>query len=135
MKLKVWKWYHNWGDDTNTRLFPSEVAAKQAIHHYVQEQWDVEDMDYGPPTGDVDTDILKYFGYHEDEEWYSLDAQTVEFPDLPGAADEVILSSEECAAIVHALDNTAYGNIAEALGVETDAAIKIVDSAYRKLKD
>jgi hypothetical protein len=101
MKLQVWKWYHNWGDDSNILLFASSQAAWKAIHQYVQENWEEGATEEEEFSGDAQTDVQKYFELHDEEEWFSLDSQTVDFPNLqaPLAEDEVILNPEECQAI------------------------------------
>jgi len=138
MKLRVWKWYHNWGDDTSTNLYSSEAAAIQAIHHYVQQQWEEGVMDDEEFSGIDQQDIQKYFEWHEDQEWYSLDNQMVEFPEIPAVQDEdVILSSEECEAILClGADPNASEQLRYDLGLDhKDQAEAILDSIHQKLKD
>ena len=135
MKLRVWKWYHNWGDDSSTHLYASEAAAWQAIHSYVQDQWNEEPMDDEKYTGNREADVQKYFEWHDDCEWYSLDFQEVEFPNAALAEDEVILSANECAVVVAALEAVNTREVAGLADITPDKAARYLDAAYQKLKD
>jgi len=140
MKLKVWKWYHNWGDDSGTMLYPSEAAAIQAIHSYVHDQWNDglmdEDIEF---SGDASVDIEMYFDWHSDDEWYSLESQIVEFPDIPEVPDQdVVLDSDECAAIIALIDycapETLNGVLSETGKTKKEANL-LLNGVYQKLKD
>ncbi len=138
MKIKVWKWQHNWTEDSGTYLYASEAAAKLAIHQYVHEQWNEGLMDDEEFTGNTDADIQKYFERHDEQEWYSLTSETVEFLNVPNVPDaEIVLSSNECAVIVAALSYSGYGEISREMEVpmELEDIRECVDSAYDKLKD
>ena len=137
MKLKVWKWRHDWDDDSSTSLYGSEAAAKLAVHQYVHEQWDKGVMEDEKFTRDPDTDIEKYFECHGDHEWYSITSEMTEFSDLPNVDDEVVLTSNECAVVVAALSYSKYGEISKEMEVpmELKDIMECVDSAYNKLKD
>jgi hypothetical protein len=135
MKLKIWKWYHNWGDDSSTALYPTEAAASEAIYNYVRDNWNEGVMDDEELSGEAGPDIEKYFEWH-DEEWYSLEAQDVEFNNLPAIQDEdVILTSDECAVVVAALDAVDFEEIAEDMNIPPQLAADLITSAYNKIKD
>ncbi len=137
MKLRVWKWYHGWGDDHSISLWPTEVTALVAIHEYVRDAWNEGDyMDDVEFTGDWEVDTQKYFECHNETEWYSLDPEVVEFPDNVALADnEIELSSDECAVVVHILGEASYAFVAEKMGLRMEEVAEHLDSAYRKLKD
>jgi hypothetical protein len=136
MKLTVWILSHKWEDDDSINLYPSHDAAEEAIQAYVHDQWNEGNMDDCEYPGDPAEAVAQYFCQHEDYEWYSVYSQHVDFPHLPDIPDEdVILTANECAAVVVALDHTKYGDIVAALGVGGKEASEIVDSAYNKLKD
>jgi hypothetical protein len=136
MKLNVWILHHSWEDDSSISLYPSHEAAEGAIQAYVHDQWAEGNMDECVQPSDPAEAVQEYFSQHEDYEWYSAYSRQVDFPHLPDIPDEeVVLTAEECAAVIVALDKVTTGAVQGVLGCGSTAAIELVDSAYNKLKD
>jgi len=135
MKLRVWKWHHDWEDDSDTSLYPSEAAAIQAVQIYVRNSWDVEGE--GCPDDDAEA-VVKYFQYNEDVEWYSISSQEVEFHNIPDVPEEeIVLNPDECAAVVALLEIPGVNAIVKnALNLNKLADANVITgSVYGKLKD
>jgi len=122
MKLRVWIWHHDWGNDSGIYLYPTEAAARVALHEYVRDMWNEGDyMDGEEFTGDWEVDTQKYFECHEEKEWYRLDSEVVEFPgNVVQADNEIELSADECAVVVHILGEASYASVAEKMGLRRE---------------
>lgn len=137
MKLRIWKWSHTWEGGNCTSLYSSEAAAIQAIHAYVQAEWGAGVMANEMPTGIDQKDIRKYFEWNKGQEWYSLESESIDFPNLanPPYADEVLMTADECAVTAAALQTVSSAKVAGLANMTIDEAARDLDSAYRKMKD
>jgi len=85
--------------------------------------------------------VNMYFEFHEDMEYYTIYNEVVDFPALDDTGvhgmpeNEIVLTANECAAVVAALGKTNYGAVAKELGISKVSACEYMDSAYNKLKD
>lgn len=138
MKLNVWILSHKWEDDDSINLYPSHDAAEGSIQAYVHDQWAEGNMEGCEQPSDPAAAVQDYFSAHEDYEWYSVYSQQIDFPHLPDIPDEeVILSSQECEAILSLGSGTEASELVrDDLGLaDKDQAEAILDSIHQKLKD
>ncbi len=138
MKLRIWIWYHNWGEGSATNLFSNQEDALSAVQVYVQDQYAEGAMDGEECPGDLTEAVDKYFQCHEDEEYYTLDNIELDFPDeffAPKlAGDEVILNEEECKLITAVLGVTSYEKASDLLTVSMTQAAVLLSRVCKKLQ-
>ena len=137
MKLKVWILFHRWDGDESSNLHATKEAAEEAIQSYVMDQWEEGVMDDEEMPNDPNDAVQRYFEYHEDMEWYNIYSQKVDFPDLEIPDEEVVLTANECAIVVMALELEGLPVLAVGTGLAPDEekADEWIQSAYQKLKD
>ena len=110
MNLTVWVLFHRWDGDESSTLFSTKYPG---VRTYLASE------------------------YHEDMEWYNIYSQKVNFPGLEIPDEEVVLTSDECAIVVMALELEGLATLAVGTGLapNEETADELIQSAYQKLKD